>query len=74
MMWSGPYDTVSWGYWPFHFIIPILFWVLIITAAVMLVRYAGGWREHSFRAARQSGALTVLEERYTRGEIVGCTP
>jgi putative membrane protein len=70
MMWSGPYDTVSWGwFWALHFIIPILLWALIITAVVMLGRYAGFWREHSYHAVRQSGALSVLEERYARGEI-----
>jgi putative membrane protein len=69
MMWNGPYDAASWGWlWPFHLIVPILFWALIITAVIMLVRYANGWREHSFRTA-QPGALNVLEERYARGEI-----
>lgn len=70
MMWDGPFETVSWGwFWPFHFIIPILFWALIIAAVIVLVRYAGGGREHAFLAPRQPGALRVLEERYARGEI-----
>jgi putative membrane protein len=68
MMWSGPFGD-GWGwFWPFHFIIPILFWALIIAAAVWLVRYATGRREYPQLARRLPG-LDVLEERYARGEI-----
>ncbi len=70
MMWNGPFgyaDGWSW-FWPFHFIIPLLFLALIITAVVLLVRYAAGWGEHPSQLARSPG-LDALEERYARGEI-----
>jgi putative membrane protein len=57
------------GLGPFHFIIPLLFLALIITAVVLLVRYATGWSDHSSRMERRSGGLEALDERYARGEI-----
>lgn len=83
MMWNGPFgfaDGWSW-FWPFHFIIPLLFLALIITAVVLLVRYAAGWGSHPMGPGmmghgmmghgmeRRSSGLDVLEERYARGEI-----
>jgi len=60
----------GWGwFWPFHFIIPILFLAIIITAVVMVVRYATGWGDQSPRLERRSPGLDALEERYARGEI-----
>ena len=71
MMWNEPFGMMSgWGWFgPFHFIIPLLFWGLIITAVVMFVRYAFGWGDHPLRMERRSSGLEVLEERYARGEI-----
>ena len=81
MMWNGPYGSMGgwdgWGwFWPFHFIIPLLFLALIITVAVLAVRYAMGWGGHpigpdmmGYGVERRSSALDVLEERYARGEI-----
>ena len=73
-MWNAPYGMMGgwdgWGwFWPYHFIIPLLFLTLVITAAVMLVRYAAGWGDHSPRLERRSPGLDALEERYARGEI-----
>lgn len=72
-MWNGSYGMMGgdgWGwFWPFHFIIPILFLGIIITAVVMVVRYATGWGDHSPRLERRSPGLDALEERYARGEI-----
>ena len=50
-MWNGPYGMMGdWGGWgwfgPFHFIMPLLFWAIIITVVVMLVWYAMGWGGH----------------------------
>ena len=72
MMWDGAFGG-GWGggfgwFGPFHFIIPLVFWGLIIVAIVLLVRYALGWGEHS-RLGRRPPGLDVLEERYARGEI-----
>jgi putative membrane protein len=78
MMWNGPYEMMGgWGwFWPFHFIIPLLFLAIIITVVVLAVRYAMDWGGHPTRpstmgygAERRSSALDVLEERYARGEI-----
>jgi putative membrane protein len=80
-MWNGPYGMMGgwdgWGwFWPFHFIIPLLFLALIITAVVLVLRYAIGWGGHpmgpgrmGYGMERRSSALDVLEERYARGEI-----
>ena len=81
MMWNGPYgmaggwDGLGW-IWPFHFLIPLLFLALIITVAVLLVRYAMGWGGHPMGPGmmghgmeRRSPGLDALEERYARGEI-----
>jgi hypothetical protein len=63
MTWNGPFGMMgNWGdwgwFWPFHFIIPLLFWALIITAVVLLVRYATGWGGHAPRLERRLPGLT----------------
>ena len=74
-MWNGPYGMMGgwdgWGWlWPFHFIIPLLFFALIVTVVVLLVRYAAGWGDHPPRwGERRSAGLEALDERYARGEI-----
>jgi putative membrane protein len=73
-MWNGPYGMMGgwdgWGwFWPFHFIIPLLFLALIVTVVILLVRYAGGWGDHPSRLERRSAGLESLDERYARGEI-----
>ncbi len=69
MMW-GYGDWGAWGWlWPFHVILPILFWVVVIVGIVLLVRsLTGRERRHSW-PNRHSPGLDVLEERYARGEI-----
>ncbi len=78
MMWNGPYGMMGdWGWFgPFHFIIPLLFLALIVTAIVLAVRYAIGWDGHPMGPGmmghgkeRRSSGLDVLEERYARDEI-----
>jgi putative membrane protein len=67
-MWNGPFGD-GWGwFWPFHFVIPLLFWALIIAGVVWIVRYTTDWGEHP-RIGRRQPSLDVLEERYARGEI-----
>jgi len=74
-MWDGPFSGMmsgwggAWG-WPFMGIIPLLFLTVLISAVVLLVRYAsgvGGSQPPS--AERRSPGLDALEERYGRGEI-----
>jgi putative membrane protein len=68
MMWNGPFGD-GWGwFWPFHFVIPLLFWALIVAAVVWVVRYTTNGGEYP-RVARRPPGLDVLEERYARGEI-----
>lgn len=72
MMWHGPFGGGwdGWGwFWPFHFVFPILFWALIITMVVMLVRYAAGWHDHAPLPEQGRSSLEILEARYARGEI-----
>jgi putative membrane protein len=71
MMWNGPFGFADgWGWlWPFHFIIPLLFFGAIIAVVVLVVRYLAGWGRHSDRFERRPPGLDVLEERYARGEI-----
>jgi putative membrane protein len=78
MMWNGPFGMMGGGgwFWPFHLIILLLFWALIIMAVVMLLRYAIGWGGHPMGPGmmghgmqQRSPALDILEERYARGEI-----
>lgn len=73
-MWNGfsgmicDWDGWSW-FWPFHFMLPLSFWALIIMAVVIAVRYASGWSAHPPLVERHPPGLDVLAERYTRGEI-----
>ena len=73
-MWNGPYGMMGgWGgggwFWPFHMIVPLVFFVLVIAAVVLLVRYAADWSDHPARPGRRPPGLDILEERYARGEI-----
>jgi putative membrane protein len=63
MMWNG---LGRLGLFPF--IIPLLFWALIIAGVVWIVRYTTDWGDHP-RVGRRQPGLDVLEERYARGEI-----
>lgn len=50
----------DWGPGPWWPLIPIVFWLLVFAAVVLVVR-RGGW-------TRRSG-LAALDERFARGEI-----
>ena len=70
MMWNGPYfGMMGWGGgWlgPFHFIIPLLFLAIVITAIVMLVRYTTGRGNYPWRPKRRMPGLDALKELRTR--------
>ena len=73
-MWNWPYGMLchwdDWGwFWPFHFVLPVAFWALVIAGVVMVVRYASGWSAHPPLLVSRPRGLDVLAERYTRGEI-----
>jgi putative membrane protein len=68
MMWYG--GDWGWGGWVLMTVAMVLFWALLITAVVLLVRYLVNSRP---TAATPSvdvrGAEDLLAERYARGEI-----
>lgn len=57
------YDHSGWWMgWMWFF--PLLFWILVITGAVFIVRWL---RERG--QGRQESSLDILKRRYARGEI-----
>lgn len=72
-MWDGPFAGMMGGWggwaWPFMGIVPLLFLALLITAVVLLVRYATGAGGNPPPMDRRSPGLDALEERYARGDI-----
>jgi putative membrane protein len=53
MSWVGP-------------IVMIVFWALVVTAILFLIRYLA---HQSRSSANDSSALAILKERYAKGEI-----
>ncbi len=73
MMWNRPFDMMySWSDWgwlgPLHFVVPLLFWGLIIAAIIFVVRRVRSGDQASLVGHRSAG-LELLEQRYARGEI-----
>lgn len=73
MMW-GPYGFGGMAWMPFF---GIFFWLLIIVLGVAAVRavmgprhhYAPPWHAQDLSASSRSAGLSILDERYARGEI-----
>jgi putative membrane protein len=64
--WGWGMHPMWWGAWGFGMMIMmILFWVLIIVAVVLGIRWLIGQGKDS----RSDSALEVLRQRYARGEI-----
>ncbi len=57
----------GWGM-GFGGIFMILFWIVIIVAVVMLVKWLAGGSSR-IDLPREKSALDILKERYARGEI-----
>ena len=65
---QGPmHDLWSHGWWPLGGLIWLAFVALVIVGLVTVVRWLFGGSGRDRRTA--SSALTILEERYARGEI-----
>ena len=67
MMWYG--SNGGWGGWLLMTIAMVLFWALIITAVVLIVRYLVSLRPTGTSAGSARTPKEVLAERYARGEI-----
>ena len=59
----------GWGGWLLMTIAMVLFWALIITAVVLIVRYLVSQRLTGTSAVSARTPEEVLAERYARGEI-----
>ena len=67
MMWYG--SNGGWGGWLLMTIAMVLFWALIITAVVLVVRYLVSQRPTGTSAGSARTPDEVLAERYALGEI-----
>ncbi len=68
-MWHDAWGHGGWGM-GFGFIPMLLFWVLMITAVVLLLKYLFRQLSSVQRdEAAQDIAIKLLRERYARGEI-----
>lgn len=67
---GGNWFGMDYGMGVFGWLGMILFWVLLIAVAVGVLRWLSGERGQG-RGTGEKGksALTILEERYARGEI-----
>jgi len=64
--WGWGTHPMMWGAWGFGMMIMmILFWVLVIVAVVLGIRWLLGQEKE----ARADSALEILRQRYARGEI-----
>ncbi|MGE3571233.1 MAG: SHOCT domain-containing protein [Burkholderiales bacterium] len=66
-MWGG--DMMGWGWSWFGVVHMVLWWFLIILGIVVLAKWLFGGSGGSGRSAEGDRALTILRERYARGEI-----
>ena len=64
-MWHDMMGGYGWGPgWGYYGLVHVLWWIFVVVALVALVRWLGGCHHH-----RGDSALTLLRERYARGEI-----
>ncbi len=67
-MYWGNHGMNGWGY-ALMGINAILFWVLLVAAIVLLVRYLGDPRSASNGSRDRGSAEQILADRFARGEI-----
>lgn len=68
MMWYG--GDWGWGGWVLMTVAMVVFWALLITAVVLVVRYlVSAQRTGANPASGAAHAENLLAERYARGEI-----
>lgn len=66
-MWNGMMMGWAEGWGVFAMIHMLLWWVLILLGIVVLARWAFGCPQRGKK--HEDSALTILRERYARGEI-----
>jgi putative membrane protein len=70
MMWSY---AIPGGWWTGHMLLPVLFWAAFVVAVVWgarsFARLHSRAREYHSQGAGIFSAVTILQERYARGEI-----
>ena len=57
------------GFGLFGFVFHIIGFILLILFIVWLIRMFGGRRGHRFHTWQSHSALTILNERFAKGEI-----
>jgi putative membrane protein len=68
MMWEYMGNGHGWGGMAFGMVSMSLFWILLIAAAVLLIRHVWGAGISSEHRQPET-ALDILKKRYARGEI-----
>lgn len=66
-MWGG-YEGWGWGWWGVHMLFSALFWIVVIAAAVLGVRWLASAGRVESGPPRET-ALDILKTRYAKGEI-----
>ena len=61
-------SNFGWAWMGLGMIGMLLFWILIIVAIVVLVKWISGSRSFAARGQEKT-ALDILKERYSRGEV-----
>jgi putative membrane protein len=68
---SGMFPSA--GFWAWHMILMVLFWSGVVALVVMAARHISPWERSAgkseFPEAGILSAVTILQERYARGEI-----
>lgn len=68
-MWNG-YEGWGWGWWGFGLLHMLGFWILLIVAVMLIVRWLGGAPHRTDIAPpAHETALDILKKRYAKGEI-----
>lgn len=68
MGWWGNGGGGAWGGGAMFWIGHLLWWALVVAGVFVIARWlGGGWRDSGHK--RENLALSILKERYARGEI-----
>ena len=62
-------DSYGWGMgWGMH-VFGLFFWILIITGAVLFVRWIIGSKQDNSQNGSQDSPMAILKRRYANGEV-----